>query len=428
MSACVDEIIKQIPKNVYGEERYNHIRMLPDNEKQIIMDDMILLKKLLISVYNWDRIILLKIFIPFCKSLSCMDFIDLLLIFGRSFYSVYRSWPSFGDDIKYVYQMVELTKNLVQIDSTNYHLLINLFDGIVSGYQEYDRISPYVFDLLKRNNIILSDDFIVSGKKFIETQYYYKFLLACIEHNKQYGILPKNTLIKYLEIDTYPKYDKSLMEQLLSHFKNVDPVDVEELMSIHKKKMRDHLIEHIDFDIDKLKRYAYRKIIRDADEFEANLKKLKAERKGSKKRKSYTVETKLEQEPNQINDSNLDKKALIIEIIGTKITNVKCESDNSWRRDDMFNLHCVKEVDVLLPIAPENYEHYSSLFYNDKFIRVYGRKHQIDILIWDLTNTLQPVNHYYIPIPMNKSENMESYFDENGNVRSLYFDNDPMIY
>lgn len=153
-----------------------------------------------------------------------MDFIDLLLIAGRSFYSCYRTWP-FDVDVEYVYHMFELVKHLVQINSKNYHILINMFDDIVSGYDKYDQISQYVFDLLKINRIVIDDDFITSGKRFINRQYLYKFMLSCIEHNKQFGVLPRSELIKELNINTYHKYDTLKMEQLLSNFKNVDPSD-----------------------------------------------------------------------------------------------------------------------------------------------------------------------------------------------------------
>ena len=377
---------------------FDNIRLLSDDDKRIIMNNIILLKKLLLSVDKSKRLSLLQLFIPFCTSLSCMDFIDLLLIAGHTSFSCYRDWPFlFPTEGKQFYRTIECLMNLVNVDSTNYLLLINMFDPIVSGYKAYDRIDKYVFVLLKLHNIIISDEFIVSSKKFVTNENYYKFMSSCIEHNKQLGILPKYELIKHLDFcpHDYHKYDKPIVENLLSNFKNVDPVDVEDLLSIYKKKIREHLITHIDFDVNKLKRYAFASIFEDADVLEAKIKKLKTKNNKSKKRKTITSSDNKSTDPvtPSPDDEYLEKEMIVIDVTGTKISNILYKKDDYCQMSDMFGLND-KVIKIFIP--NNFYAHYSSLFYENKFIRVYSRNNKIDILIWNLKDLSKKVNHYHL--------------------------------
>lgn len=163
----------------------------------------------------------------------------------------------------------------------------------------------------------------------------------------------------------------------------IHPIDISHLIIIRDKKIRNHLMDQIDFDVNKLKFYAFKEIGGLMYEAEDDLDK-KEEK--SKKRK---INSEL------CHDSELnDEKKMIIEIIGTKVTNIKLKLYNFWSHHDIFNLHGVKDVDIIVPM--DNQEYYSSLFYHDKFIRVNTKNDKIDVLIWDLKNCEKLCNHYYI--------------------------------
>lgn len=50
MSHLIEKVIKGIPSNVYGDEQFNYVNQLSDDEKHIIMNNMTLLRNLLLYV------------------------------------------------------------------------------------------------------------------------------------------------------------------------------------------------------------------------------------------------------------------------------------------------------------------------------------------------------------------------------------------
>src|SRR5438105_4326246 len=131
MTVDIDQIIKSVPKNIYGDKKFTALKNLPMDVKEIIVNDMLTFIKLLVSVYALDRLPIIKIFIPYRKSLTCMEFVDLLWLVGHSSHTTYRTFPR---EEKNVIDTMLYLKDLVQIDSMNYQLLINLFHASLIGY------------------------------------------------------------------------------------------------------------------------------------------------------------------------------------------------------------------------------------------------------------------------------------------------------
>jgi len=269
--------------------------------------------------------------------------------------------------------------------------------------------------LLEKHRIIISDEFIINSKNFVDSKYHYRLMFDSIEHNKRLGIVaePSSCLIRHLDLDScYEEYDLNILERLIKHFKNVDPVDVEHLLSYYKKNTRALLIRHIDFDKQKLVKYAYSQIFKEADDLEVRINGLL---KSKRPRGEENKESEENSESVSTNKSNVEQKdnskeycKIHIEIIGNNVTNVCYKKNSMYDIPDIFNLYGVKDTNLIVLNIP--YMQYSSIVYNNKFIRVFAHGSLIELYIWDLTNPV-PVNHYTILKSQDKPQIESMRFD-----------------
>ncbi len=421
-SIDINKIIKSIPENVYNDKKFNSIKSLSNDDKKNIINNTYLLIKLLSSVYSWDRLPMIKILYENCESITCMKFIDLLWLVGHSFYSVYREFPEKSINIL---ETMKYFENIIEINKKNYHLLVNLFDTRLTGYYrntDFENISNWIIKLLTKHKIIISDSFIINSKNFISSEFHYKFMLDCIEHNKKYGIFPNKSLIKYLQLSLCHEYDENILETLIKNFKDVDPMDVTELLSYYKKNVRNLLIKNIDFDKSKLAVFAFSKIFYKADKFEVYMKVSKKSKRATKMQKvEHNFESSKvlkETVTNSINDSDLDLdldsndfRNIHIEIIDNDVISVCYKKHSMYDNSDMFTLNMVKGIKVIVKNIDDM--QYSSIVYKEQFIRVLAHESKIDIFIWDLKNVSMEVKHYIIL--KNKKKPM---------IKSIILDND----
>jgi len=310
----------------------------------------------------------------------------------------------FANNVKDVFKALQHISNVVQFDSTNCHMLINFFSANVytsTSDESYDIILRNVIELFNHNNIVIPDEFIIDCKKFVVADFFNHLLLSCIEYNKKLGTVPNNNFIKYIRIyagSSYNDYNmnKKTIEALLANLKNVDPFIVEELFLIHNKQIRDYLILHINFDELKLKQYAFSKMFRSIDEITASVEP-KRKNVTTKRKIDFSSETfaTFREDTYETKTDEIQKQMVfVVEINGTELTNIRYEEYSVCSHSDVFILRHVKDVEI--NIQDDSCTLYRSIVHKNKFIRVFSKNIQIDILILDLADKTKEVAHYVI--------------------------------
>lgn len=445
----IDKIISLIQFNEHVanklEKIYEKLSTLPNEIKTIVANDHLLICKLLSSQLKCDRFLILKIFEPYIKKLSCTKFIDLLWLLRRDLTT------NGVDDMN---EEIELLIKFVDIDSSNYHIVMNLFNEKLNNIfymtdtNKVRIIFSYVFKILKQNKIIISEKFMLYSTVYIKYKSIVEFLIMCIEHNKTFGVNPNNKIIRLLDFDSwkFDNVDIANINNLIDNFKNVDPEDVKKILNIgygYDPKLFKYLIENINFDIKKLARLTFADKLADIEDF--NKKKLANENNKLiiKKRKiinknkelhdtnteiklveMFDDSCKIDELNDNISDKELDNfckyetEGIRIELDGVNIKTVEY-IERICRYRSMFSFYFTKDIEISVP--NDTYMHYESLVKNNRFIRVLSKNHQIEIIICDMntndtnnTNNMKVYHHY-----ITKSKNHDKYKNININKKEI---------
>lgn len=437
--ALISDIIKSIPTDTYGKSHYKILRDLSEEQKVSIATNHLFRCKLLNSQYPFYRLEVLNIFVEYIKELSCTDFIDLLWIIGDGDSTTYRAACS-QDRLETITKVIDLLKNKVKADSTNYFVLLNMLKSELNGHYYVNNIKNArklfcsLIDIMRQNNLVISDKFIMWANCCVDNMFP-DFVLMCIEYNKFYNKKPNNKFLRLLSFQTNVRYyDENFIKNLLDNFDDVDLSDAKPMLeNCYKEETCKLLIKYIKFNQQKLLANKFKNIIERVSDLEERIKSSENKRFNKKRSRIendtcnnesnkavkndqnnlVTMFEDLEHEHNHIHKTiPFDNKGLeseIIEkdvdefdkfesdVISIQIDGMKIKSTTNKKkiwRDQFFEFCYVK--DIVINVPNDGYAYYESIIRKGRFFKVFSDLTKIFITIWDLDESNEP-RYFIIP-------------------------------